>query len=54
MNAGGGCEVVVTARTRCGWVKSIEYGELQDGRRFCLKLKGAVHKLCKISNTVWK
>ena len=23
VNAGGGCEAVVTARTRCGWVKLV-------------------------------
>ena len=32
--AGGGCEAAVTARTRCGWVKLRECGELQYGRRF--------------------
>ena len=25
VNAGGGCEAVVTARTRCGWVKPREH-----------------------------
>ena len=38
------CEVVVTARTRCGWVKFRECGELLYGRRFPLKMKGAVYK----------
>ena len=28
---GGGCEVAVTARTRCGWVKFRECGELLYG-----------------------
>ena len=28
VNAGGGCEVAVTARIRCGWVKTMECGEL--------------------------
>ena len=33
----------MTARTRCGWVKLRECGELLNGRRFPLKVKGAVH-----------
>ena len=28
VGAGGGCEVAVTARTRCGWVMFKECGEL--------------------------
>ena len=37
--AGGGCEIAVTTRTRCGWVKPRECSELLYGRRFPLKLK---------------
>ena len=33
----------MTARTRCWWVKLRESGELPYGRRFPLKLKGAVY-----------
>ena len=44
VSAGGGCEVGVTARTRCGWVKYRECGKLLYGRRFPLRLKGAVYK----------
>ena len=44
VSAGGGCEAVVTERTRYGSVKSKECGELLHGRRFPLKLKGAVYK----------
>ena len=40
VSAGGGCEADVTARTRCGWEKVRECGELLYGRRFPLKLKG--------------
>ena len=29
----------MTVRTRCGWVKFIECGELLNGRRFPVKLK---------------
>ena len=34
MSAVGGCEAAVTARTRCGWAKNRECGELLHGRRF--------------------
>ena len=44
VSAGEGYEAAVTARTRCGWVKLRECGELLYGRRFPLKLKGAVYK----------
>ena len=44
VSAGGGCEAVVTERTRHGWVKSRECGELLYGRMFPLRLKGAVYK----------
>ena len=39
-----GCEAAVTARTRCGWVKYMQCGELLYGRRFPLKPKEAVYK----------
>ena len=34
----------VTARTRYGWVKPREYGELLHGRRIPLRLKGTVYR----------
>ena len=43
VSAGGGCEAAVTARTRCGWVKFWECGELLYGR-FPLKLRGTVYR----------
>ena len=43
VSAGGGCEVAVTARTRCGWVRHKECSELLYGR-FHLKLEGAVNR----------
>ena len=52
VNAGGGCETAVTARTRCGWANFSKYYKLLYGKRFLLKLKGAVYssnicqKLC--------
>ena len=39
----GGCEAAITTRARCGWVKFRECGELLYGRRFPLRLKGAVY-----------
>ena len=42
VSAGGGCEAAVTARTRCGWVRLRECVVLLYGRRFSLKVKGAV------------
>ena len=44
VSAGGGYEAVVTVRTRCGWAKHRQYGELLHLRIFPLKLKGAVYK----------
>ena len=38
----GGYEAAVMVRTRCGWVKFWECGELLYGRRFLLRLKGVV------------
>ena len=43
--ASGGCEAAVTARTRCGWVRLTECGELWHGRRFPLRIKGTAHKI---------
>ena len=44
VSAGGGCEAAVTVRTRCGWLTFMECGELLYGRRFPIKLRGAVCK----------
>ena len=44
VTVGGGCEAAVTAITRCWWAKLRECGELLHGRRFPLRLKGAVCK----------
>ena len=52
VSAGGGCEAAVTAIAQCWWVKFRDCGELLYGRRFPLKLKGAVYK-SKVSNSVW-
>ena len=42
VGAGGGCEAVVTARTRFGWVMFRVCGWLLYGRRFPLRLRGSV------------
>ena len=39
VSVGGGCEAVVIARTRYGWAKFRECGELLYGRRFPLRWK---------------
>jgi len=46
MNASGGCEAAVTARTRIGWLKFREYGEILHGKRYLLKLKGKIYRNC--------
>ena len=38
------CKSAVMTRTRCGWVKFRECGELLYGRRFPLNLKWAFYK----------
>ena len=43
VSADGGREAAVNARTRCGWVKHRECGELLHGRKFHLKQKGHVN-----------
>ena len=43
VNASGGCEAAVTARTRIGWVKFKECGELLNSKRFSFKMKGMVY-----------
>ena len=45
VSAGRGCEAAVTTRTRCGWVKFRDCGELMDGRRFLLMLIGVVYEI---------
>ena len=46
MNASGGSEAAVTARTRIGWIKFRECGELLHGRKFSLKIKGRIYQSC--------
>ena len=44
VSTGGGYKATVAVRTRCGWVMFRECGELLYGRRFPLRLFGAVCK----------
>ena len=46
LNANGGCEAVVTARTRIGWMKFRKCSEIVKGSRFSLKMEGKVCKSC--------
>ena len=46
LNATGGCETAVTARSKIGWVKFRICSEILKGRRFSLKIKGKVYKSC--------
>ena len=46
LNATGGCETVVTARSISGWMKFRECSEILKGRRFSLKMKKKIYKSC--------
>ena len=46
LNASGGSEAAVTARTRIGWIKFRECEELLYGRKFSLKMKGWIYQCC--------
>ena len=46
LNASGGSEAAVTARTRNGWIKFRECGKLLYGRKFSLKMKGRIYQSC--------
>ena len=54
VSAGGGCVAAVTARTRCGWVKSRECDELLIQEISYLVERGCLYELCKASIIVWK
>ena len=46
LNATGGCETAVTARSRIGWIKFRKCYEILKDRRFSLKMKEKVYKSC--------
>ena len=43
LNASGECEAAVTARTRVGWKKFKECGEIWFRKRFSLQIKGKIY-----------
>ena len=43
IGTGEGCEVAMTARTKCGRVMFRECDELLDGQKFLVRLKGAAY-----------
>ena len=53
LNATGGCETAVTARSRIGWMKFRECSEIPKGKRFSLKMKGKIYKSCVRSATLY-
>ena len=46
LNATGGCEDVVTAKARIGWIKFREGGESLLGNRFSLRMKAKAYRCC--------
>ena len=44
LNATGGCETMVTARSRIDWMKFRDCSEILQGRRFSLKMKEKIYK----------
>ena len=53
LNASGGIEAVVTARTRIEWLKFSECGELLYGRKFLLNTKGRIYQSCVRSGMLY-
>ena len=53
LNAAGGCETAVTARSRIGWMKFRECSKILKGRRFSLKMKGKIYKSCVRSGMLY-
>ena len=46
LNSSDGCEAVVTAREKIGWVRFRECGKLFLGNKFPLKMKGEDYRCC--------
>ena len=44
LNASGGREAAITARTRIGWIKFRKCGKLFYGSEFSLKMKGKIYQ----------
>ena len=54
LNATGGNEAASTARTRIGWIKFRECGELLYGRKFSSKMKGRIYQSCVRSAMLYR
>ena len=54
LNASDGSEATVTVRTRIGWIKFRECGELLSGRKFSLKMKGRIYQSCVTSAMLYE
>ena len=46
LNASDGSEAAVTAKTRIGWIKFIECGELLYERKFLEQMKARIYQSC--------
>ena len=46
LNATGGCETAVTARSRIGWMKLWECNEILKRQKVFIKMKGKIYKSC--------
>ena len=46
LNASGGSEMTVVARTRIGWMRFRESGKVLFEKRFSLKMNGKVYQIC--------
>ena len=53
LNASGGCEAAVTAKTRVRWNKFRECGEILFGKTFSLRMKGKIYKSYVRSATLY-
>ena len=53
LNATGGCETAVRARSRIGWMKFRECSAILKGRRFSLKMNGKIYKSCVRSDILY-
>ena len=54
LNASGGSEAAETARTRIGWIKFRECGELLYGRKFSLKIRERIYQSCIRSKMLYR
>ena len=53
LNASGQCAAAVTAKTRLGWKKFRECGEIPFGKKFSLQMKQKIYKTYVRSTTLY-